>query len=192
MATIDAYAEVPPPNPQETEQKGHHINISQGSIALDGNADSRAKYVAGRGRITRRWYSWFADTDSPAERKLVIKMDLLIMSFAFLAYWAKYIDQGNLTNAYISGMKEDLAFNGNQLVQLQTIFNVAYTVFMIPVTLLAAEYPKTIPICELGWSLFTLLQYRANSFGELAAYRFMVGLFESGFFTSIHYVLGSW
>ncbi|EPE02585.1 mfs transporter [Ophiostoma piceae UAMH 11346] len=153
---------------------------------------SRANYLAGRQPVQRKWYAWYADTDSPEERRLIAKMDLLIMSFAVLAYWAKYIDQGNLTNAYVSGMKEDLGFYGNQLVQLQTCFNVAYTVFMIPLTLLAAEYPKIIPACEFMWGIFTLLQYRANSFGELAAYRFMTGLFESSFFTSIHYVLGSW
>ncbi|CAK7201604.1 hypothetical protein SEUCBS139899_004312 [Sporothrix eucalyptigena] len=158
----------------------------------DDEDTSRANYIAGRGRVQRKWYAWFAEIDTPEERRLILKMDALIMSFAFLAYWAKYIDQGNLTNAYISGMQEDLGFYGNQLVQLQTIFNVAYTVFMIPLTLLAAEYPKTIPACEFFWGIFTLLQYRAASFGELAAYRFMTGLFESAFFTSIHYVLGSW
>lgn len=34
------------------------------------------------------------------------------------------------------------------------------------------------PSMELCWGVFNLLQYRANSFGELVAYRFMVGLFE--------------
>ena len=119
-------------------------------------------------------------------------MDLLILSFAVLAYWTKFIDQGNLTNAYISGMKEDFGFYGNELVQLQTVYNVSYTVFMIPITLLSVKYRNVIPACELMWGIFTLLQYRANSFTELAVYRFFVGAFESGFFTSIHYVLGSW
>jgi MFS family permease len=152
----------------------------------------RAAYVTGRSRVKRRWYQWYADTDTPAERTLLIKMDLLILSYAFLGFWVKYIDNGNLTNAYVSGMKEDLGFYGNQFVQLQTVYTVAYTVFMIPLTLLAAKYRNVIPACDLMWGVFTLLQYRANSFGELAAYRFMVGAFESVYFTSIHYTLGSW
>jgi hypothetical protein len=130
----------------------------------------RAAYVAGRGRVKRRWYQWYADTDTPAERTLLIKMDLLILSYAFLGFWVKYIDNGNLTNAYVSGMKEDLGFYGNQFVQLQTVYTVAYTVFMIPLTLLAAKYRNVIPACDLMWGVFTLLQYRAQSFGELAAY----------------------
>jgi hypothetical protein len=39
----------------------------------------RAAYVAGRGRVKRRWYQWYADTDTPAECTLLIKMDLLIL-----------------------------------------------------------------------------------------------------------------
>jgi len=158
----------------------------------DQERQDRADYVAGRGRVKRRWYQWYADTDTPAERKLLVKMDLLILTYAFLGFWTKYIDNGNLTNAYVSGMKEDLGFYGNELVQLQTIYTVAYTVFMIPFTLLAAKYRFVIPACDFMWGVFTLLQYRANSFSELAAYRFLVGAFESTYFTSIHYVLGSW
>ncbi len=36
----------------------------------------------------------------------------------------------------------------------------------------------TIPALEAGWGIFTLLQYRANGFSELMAYRFFVGIFE--------------
>lgn len=189
-SAIETPLEIRTPSLEISHNVGSADEVAPEKPPLEDN--SRANYIAGRSKVKRKWYGWFAETDSPAERRLIFKMDLLIMSFAFLAYWAKYIDQGNLTNAYISGMKEDLGFYGNELVNLQTIFNVAYTVFMIPMTLLAAEYPKTIPMCEFAWGIFTLLQYRSRSFGELAAYRFMTGLFESGFFTSIHYVLGSW
>lgn len=41
------------------------------------------------------------------------------------------------------------------------------------------------------WGVFTLLQFRAQSFAELAAYRFFVGWFEAAFFPSIHYILGT-
>lgn len=39
----------------------------------------------------------FADEDTPQERKLIVKLDLLIVPYAFLAYWTKYIDQANLS-----------------------------------------------------------------------------------------------
>lgn len=49
-----------------------------------------------------------------------------------------------------------------------------------------------IPSLELGWGIFTLVQYRATGYSELMAYRFMVGFFESAYFPGVHYVLGAW
>jgi hypothetical protein len=35
-----------------------------------------------------------------------------------------------------------------------------------------------IPLLDVCWGIFTLLQYRVQSYAELMAYRFMVGWFE--------------
>jgi hypothetical protein len=45
----------------------------------------------------RRWYHWYAPEDTPEERKLVLKLDLLIIPYAFVIYWVKYIDQTNIS-----------------------------------------------------------------------------------------------
>lgn len=45
---------------------------------------------------------------------------------------------------------------------------------------------------ELGWGICTLATYRVNSYKSLYALRFLVGLFESGFYPGIHYLLGGW
>lgn len=47
----------------------------------------------------RKWYhlQWFADEDTKEERRLILKLDLLIVPYAFLAYWTKYIDQANIS-----------------------------------------------------------------------------------------------
>jgi MFS transporter, ACS family, pantothenate transporter len=62
--------------------------------------------------------------DSKEERKLVRKIDWFILSFCCLMYWVNYLDRSNLANAYVSGMKEDLKFRGNQFNQINTIFTV--------------------------------------------------------------------
>ena len=51
---------------------------------------------------------------------------------------------------------------------------------MIPATLLVTKFPahRVIPAAMTLWGIFTLLCYRAQSFSELAGYRFMVGLLE--------------
>lgn len=70
----------------------------------------------------QKWYEWFAPTDTPAERKLILKLDGLIIVFVFLAYWAKVLDSSATSTAYVSGMKEDLNLYGNQLNYLQTVY----------------------------------------------------------------------
>lgn len=144
----------------------------------------------------RRWYHWFSSEDTPAERKLILKLDLLLVPYAFIIYWVKYVDQTNISkslphpllvlltedpdNAYVSGMSEELNFNGNQLVQFQTVFVVGNVVGLLPFIYLFPRVPMhyLVPTLDLLWGVFTLLQYRAQSFGEIAAYRFMVSIFE--------------
>ncbi|KAE8420952.1 major facilitator superfamily domain-containing protein [Aspergillus pseudocaelatus] len=145
---------------------------------------------------SRPWYRirWFADEDTAEERRLIVKLDLLIVPYAFLAYWVKYIDQANINNAYVSGVKEDLNLQGNDLVQLQTMYTVGAVVGQIPFVYLFTKLPISwlIPILDIAWGVFTLLQFRASSFGELAAYRFLVGWFEAAFFPGMHYIFGAW
>ncbi|KAF5524288.1 putative transporter SEO1 [Colletotrichum aenigma] len=139
-----------------------------------------------------KWWKikWFSDDDTPEERRLITKIDMFLVPYSVLGYWVKYIDQSNLNNAYVAGMKEDLGFYGNELVQLQTIFTLGSVLGQIPFLFIMTYVPiqYLVPICDVLWGVFTLLQYRVNSYAELAAYRFMVGWFEAAFFPAMHYV----
>lgn len=145
----------------------------------------------------KKWWNiqWYSDEDTPEERKVIVKLDLIIVPYAVLSYWVKYIDQSNLSkfdrstsrtilistdNAYISGLKEDLGFNGNQLVQLQTFYIIGAVTGQIPFMFLFTYIPMywAVPFLDVMWGVFTLLQYHTTTFAELAAYRFLVGWFE--------------
>lgn len=62
----------------------------------------------------------------------------------------------------------------------------------LPFAYLFTRLPMSwiIPSLDILWGVFTLLQFRVTSFGELAAYRFVVGWFEAAFFPGMHYVFG--
>lgn len=142
----------------------------------------------------RKWWAWFEETDTPEEKRLIIKLDILLCFFSFVMYWVKYLDQSNVNNAYVSGMKEELGMKGNDLVNTQVVYTVGSVVFQLPMMYLVHRMPCNllVPLMDFGWGLFTLAIYRANSVGELQAYRFFVGVFESAFYPTIHYLLGSW
>lgn len=143
----------------------------------------------------RKWYQlkWYSpELDTEDDKKLINKLDLLIVPYAVLSYWVKYIDQSNLNNAYVAGLKDDLGFHGNELVQLQTFYIVGAVTGQLPFLFLFTRVPMhwLIPFLDVAWGIFTLLQYRVNSFAELAAYRFLVGWFEAAFFPAMHYIFG--
>lgn len=115
--------------------KLHHIN--------DHGATSKNVVTLQRQRVAslpvrQKWYQWFSPSDTPEERRLILKLDALIMIFVFLAYWAKVLDQSATSAAYVSGMKEDLKLFGNELNYLNTTYMVGFITLQIPLTLLVS------------------------------------------------------
>ncbi|KAE8354561.1 major facilitator superfamily domain-containing protein [Aspergillus coremiiformis] len=142
----------------------------------------------------QKWYQWFAPTDTPAERRLILKLDGLIIVFLFLAHWAKVLDSSATSTAYVSGMKEDLQLYGNQLNYLNTVYMVGFITMQIPLTLAMTRCPVNyfLPAADLFWGVFTLAQYKVNSVTQLYVLRFFVGALGGFFFPAVQWYLGSW
>ncbi|CAK7224498.1 hypothetical protein SBRCBS47491_005572 [Sporothrix bragantina] len=141
------------------------------------------------------WRSYIWDTwDRPlAERRLLNKVDAVVLTFASIGYFLKTLDQTNVYNAFLSGMKEELQMDGNELVTSTSLWTVGYVLGQIPATLLITRVsPRwVIPSLEVGWGLATVCAATVQSPHALYVLRFTVGLFESGFYPGIHYLLGS-
>ncbi|OKL61245.1 hypothetical protein UA08_03113 [Talaromyces atroroseus] len=142
------------------------------------------------------WKSYFWDTLdlSKEERWLLFKLDACVLTFSSIGYFLKYLDLNNITNAYLSGMEEDLEMYGNQLVTSTTIFTIGYVIGQVPCNLLLTRVsPRwVIPSLEVGWGIAVICMSSVKSYQALYALRFLVGIFESGFYPGIHYMLGSW
>lgn len=65
---------------------------------------------------TWKGYLWDTWELPPDQRWLLFKVDAFVLTFASLGYFLKNIDQTNVNNAFLSGMKEDLNMYGNELV----------------------------------------------------------------------------
>ncbi|KAI1577276.1 UhpC Sugar phosphate permease [Pyrenophora tritici-repentis] len=134
------------------------------------------------------------DQNAPGERKLVQKLDFFILSFCCLMYFLNYLDRTNLNNAYVSGMKEELNFKGNQLNQINTVFTVGYTIGQVPCNI-ALYYIKPryfFPACMVAWAGLTMATAAAQKPKDIMAIRFFQAIFESSTFVGTHYILGSW
>ncbi|KAF5525069.1 putative transporter SEO1 [Colletotrichum aenigma] len=137
------------------------------------------------------WYP----SDMPSEEKLVVlKLDLSILIFGCLSFFTKYLDQQSLTNAYVSGMREEIGMWGNELNYITATFWASYCGAMIPACYFLTKYPANLvlPSLELGWGLATLGLAFVKNVKAIYALRFFVGLFECCSFTGTIYVIGSW
>ncbi|TVY85406.1 Pantothenate transporter liz1 [Lachnellula suecica] len=132
--------------------------------------------------------------EHPGERKLVQKLDFFILTFCCMMYFTNYLDRSNLANAYVSGMKEELGFEGNQYNVINTVFTVGYIIGAIPSNLALYHLKPRIffPTMMIIWGALTMVTAAARHPGDIMAIRFFQGLAESSTFVGTHYILGSW
>ncbi|KAH7093496.1 putative pantothenate transporter liz1 [Paraphoma chrysanthemicola] len=146
--------------------------------------------------VSRSWKGWLWDSAdvSKEERKFLFKLDATLLTFGTLGMLIKWIDTSNITNAFVSGMKEDLSLYGNQYNYIIVSWTIGYIVGQWPSNIILTRVPAHIwiPFQEVGWTVFTFALAGAKSYEALLGLRFVVGLFEAGYWPALYYVLGSW
>jgi hypothetical protein len=120
----------------------------------------------------RKWKSYIWDTfdKSPEERKFLFKLDAALLAYASLGYFIKYLDQSNINNAFVSGMKEDLGLYKNQLKYMQTAWTVGYVIGEIPSNILLTRIrpSRWIPTMEIIWSVLTMCLSRCSNAKQMS------------------------
>lgn len=164
------------------------------SIKKDVESVSDRQSAQEEDRGITRFFHWFEPGTSKREKKMVLKLQFFILSYNMMAYFLKYLDQTNISNAYVSGMKEDLNLNSNQLSWFNTYFNIGTIIGSIPAVFLATYFrPRYfLPLMDLLWSLSVLFLYKCKTAEGIYACRFFLGLFESATNPFGHVMLGSW
>ena len=145
-------------------------------------------------RSQHKWFKWFNETDTAAERKLITKLDILLTFYSLMAYWVKYLDQTNINNAYIGGMKEGVGMKGNDLVNVQVMFKIGNIIFQIPFMYALYGLPLNfvLPALDVCWSILTVCIYKVEHVGQLKAIVFFVGAFEAPAYLAYQYLFGCW
>lgn len=137
---------------------------------------------------------WGAAPANPKEAKLLFKIDWFVLSFCCLLYWVNYLDRLNLSNAYVSGMKEDLGMKGNEFNLINTCFSIGYIVALIPhnLILLKVRPRYWLLFCCFAWGLLTLGMFKVTNYKQLCVIRFFQATLEALTFTGCHLLLASW
>ncbi|KAK9447947.1 major facilitator superfamily domain-containing protein [Limtongia smithiae] len=128
------------------------------------------------------------------QRAYMQKLDANILLYALLSFFIKTLDNTNISNAYVSGMKEDLNLYGNERNLFTTFFNCGYLIGAIPCQFILNRVRPSIwiPSCELIWSGLVMAVAGCKSANGIYGIRFLVGFFESTAYPGLAMVLGSW
>ena len=118
---------------------------------------------------------------SPREKKFVRKVDLFLLTWTTVAYFMKSIDQSNVSNAYVSGMKEALNFQGKDYNWLDTYFKIGYSISLIPSQILMNKVKPAylLSTFEIIWGVLVALCSIPKSPQGLYPLRFFIGFFEA-------------
>ncbi|CAM1508887.1 Fc.00g026260.m01.CDS01 [Cosmosporella sp. VM-42] len=116
-----------------------------------------------------------------AERKLVWKLDLIILPLLSTVYFLAQMGRSDLGNAKIAGMDDDLYLTPKQYSNVASIFLVGYIIFQLPGTLLIRKMgpPLQFGLAMIFWGAVTALTVVVKSYGGLLATRIIIGCFEA-------------
>lgn len=138
------------------------------NLAADENAQQQAlaSYVA----------------NTAAEKRLVRKIDFILLPCLWWMYVLAYVDRGNVANANAAGMSEDLNLSSNDYSLIVSIFFIGYTIFEVPSNLLLNKvaphrYLTTILVV---WGVCVAAMSTAKTAKHFLVGRFFLGCIEAG------------
>ncbi|KAI0484940.1 major facilitator superfamily transporter [Xylariaceae sp. FL0804] len=119
--------------------------------------------------------------DGPFIRRLVRKVDLLILPLLAGCYTLQYIDKQALSYAAVFDLFDDTGISETQYAWFASIFYLAYLVAEYPWSYLAqrTRLAKVVGGCVTVWGVVLMATAACNNFGGLAACRFLLGIFEA-------------
>lgn len=119
--------------------------------------------------------------DPEEERKLVWKIDLMILPYLAVCYAFFYIDKTTLSYAAIFGIRDDLHLVGTEYSWLSSIFYFGFLVWALPTNLMLQRFPvgRYLGCNIFMWGVFLMLQAAAKNFTQLAVLRALAGAAEA-------------
>jgi len=157
--------------------------------------DEIAHDAAARGHVATDQYGQpLFQFDPVAERKLRMKIDLMIVPTVALLYLFCFIDRANIGNARLAGLEKDLGLTGYDYNAVLSVFYVSYIVFEIPCNVLCKKMGPGwfIPATSLAFGICSLGTAFVNTYSQVCGVRFLLGIFEAGMLPGIAYYMSRW
>lgn len=128
-------------------------------------------------------------------KKLVRKIDLVVLPTIGILYILNYIDRQNVAAAKLQGITEDLHMSTEQFATAVSILFVGYLPFQIPSNLLITKIARPgmyICFAVAIWGCISACTATVKNYGQLLAVRAILGAAEAVFFPGAIYYLSAW
>lgn len=136
------------------------------------------------------------DDVSPAEaKKIMRKVDLRLVPLLGACYCISLLDRTNLSAANIAGMSKQLKLAIHERYSIiALVFFVSYVILQPPATITMRYIgPRNfLSVIIVSWGAVMLGMGFAKDWTVLLALRFILGIFEAGFFPSVVYLMSTY
>ncbi|KAJ5619815.1 MFS transporter [Penicillium lagena] len=128
-------------------------------------------------------------------RRIVRKIDFIVLPIIMILYILNYIDRQNLSAAKLQNIMGDLNMNASQFSTAISILYVGYIPFQIPSNMVMTKITRPgLYICcaVVVWGMISSCTGAAQSYRGLLAVRVILGVVEAVFFPGVIYYLSAW
>jgi len=135
-----------------------------------------------------------ANKVSSIDEKLLIKLiKWRLLPLAFILYFFNGMDRLNIGFAALQ-MNSELNIAEIEYGMIASTFFLSYLIFQIPSNILIQKLKinKWIGFIVIGWGIVTSLTFYAQSYEQVLILRFLLGIFEAGFFPGMMYFFSLW
>ncbi|KAI8942921.1 hypothetical protein NX059_000959 [Plenodomus lindquistii] len=128
------------------------------------------------------------------ERKLIRRIDWMIMPLMWGCYCLQYLDKTLVNYAAVMGLYDDANITTAQFSNLALFFYVSYLALEFPHGYGMQRFPtaKYLGIAVVLWGLVTALTCVCKNYGALVATRILLGCFESAVAPSLILITSMW
>ncbi|KAL4750637.1 hypothetical protein BDW72DRAFT_203767 [Aspergillus terricola var. indicus] len=128
------------------------------------------------------------------QKRVLRKMDLRLIPMLALLYLLAFLDRGNIGNAKIEGMLDDLNMSGPEYNWCLTVFFFTYVAFELPSNLLLKKLrpSRLLPLLMVAWGIVMTLMGVVQNYHGLLISRLFLGVAEAGLYPGIAYYITLW
>ncbi|KIW39102.1 uncharacterized protein PV06_08913 [Exophiala oligosperma] len=158
--------------PEKTEVNLNHVENEEMAVDI---ADQKSAY--GEKTFTGEEEGGGKIKKSALERRLVRKLDLIIVPIAGLMYFTAYMDRNSIGLANVQGFSKDLHLTANQYYNCLMMFFVGYTLFAWPGNI-GLKYVRPswmFGCCSLLFGGFLVAMAGSHNYATPLALRILIG-----------------